>query len=50
MSYGVNEESSLGFFGKANAVVADPKAQFVGLGLQLLDVALASLREPVESR
>lgn len=47
MSYGVNEESSLGFFGKANAVVA---AQFVGLGLQLLDVALASLREPVESR
>jgi hypothetical protein len=39
-----------GSFGEANAIVANARAKVMGLGVQLLNVALASLREAVESR
>jgi hypothetical protein len=48
--YGVDVEGVRRFFREANAVVADAEPQLAGVALQLLDVALARLREAVESR
>ncbi len=48
MSYGVDVESVLGFFGEADAIVSDAKAQLAGVALQLLDVAFARLGEAVD--
>ena len=48
MADGMNAEGVVGFFGKADAVVTDAKAQLAGLSLELLDVAFASLGEAME--
>jgi hypothetical protein len=45
---GVDDESVVGFFGEADAVVSDAEAKLFGVALQLLDVALAGLGEAVE--
>ncbi len=49
MQNGVNEDGSGRLFVEADAVVADAKAEFAGVALQLLDVALASAGEAIES-
>ena len=41
MQDGVNEDGSGRLFVEADAVVADAEAEFAGVSLQLLDVALA---------
>src|SRR5471030_2016860 len=41
MPYGVDDEGVVGFFGEADAVVADAEPEFFGVALQLLDVSLA---------
>jgi hypothetical protein len=46
---GVDDEGVVGFFGEADAVVADAEAKLFGVALELLDVALAGLGEAVES-
>ena len=48
MADGVDDEGVLRLFGEADAVVADAEAEFFGVALQLLDVALAGLGEAVE--
>jgi hypothetical protein len=48
MTDGVDAEGVVRLFGEADAVVTDAKAQFAGLSLELLDVALASLGEAKE--
>jgi hypothetical protein len=45
---GMDAEGVVGFFGKADAVVADAEAQLAGLSLELLDVALARVGEAQE--
>ena len=44
----MDDEGVVGFFGEAEAVVADAEPQLFGVALQLLDVALASLGEAVQ--
>lgn len=48
MTDGVDKKDIAGFLGKADAVVADPKAQFAGLSPELLNVTLAGLSEAME--
>jgi len=48
MTDGMNVQSVVGFFGEANSVIADAEAQFAGLSLELLDIALACLGETKE--
>jgi len=45
---GVNSESVGMLLGEAHAVVADAQAQFAGLSMELLDIALTGLREAVQ--
>jgi hypothetical protein len=44
----VDDEGVVGFFGEADAVVADAEPKLFGVALQLLDVAFAGLGEAME--
>jgi len=42
VSYRVDDESVMGFFGEADAVVSDAGAEFFGVSLERLDVGVCS--------
>jgi hypothetical protein len=48
MTDGMNAQGVAGFFGEADAIVANAEAQFAGLSLELSHITLAGLRKPVE--
>jgi hypothetical protein len=48
MADGVDAQGVVRFSREADGVVTDAKAQFAGLSMELLDVALASLGEAKE--
>lgn len=49
MPHGMDVQRAAGFFREANAIVADPQAQFAFLIPELSDIALAGFSETMKS-